>query len=178
MAKQKKQAKMDMQAMMQVYGKLATPGEPHKQLATLAGSWDAKVKFWMTPSTPPIESSGTSEQKMVLGGRFLQQDFTCQMMGSTFAGIGFCGYDNHTQKYVSTWMDSMSTAIMFFEGTGSADGKTVTQESRYDDPIKGPTTFRSVSTTVDDNTLLFEMYGIDKQGKEEKMMEITYTRKQ
>lgn len=38
MAKEKKQEKqMDPQAMMETYQKLATPGEPHKQFASLAG---------------------------------------------------------------------------------------------------------------------------------------------
>jgi hypothetical protein len=36
---------------------------------------------------------------------------------------------------------------------------------------------RSVSRIVDSNTHLFEMSGIDRCGKEEKLMEITYTRK-
>ena len=45
MAKQKKQKdKMDMQAMMEVYNKLATPGEPHKMLANLAGSWKKGIR--------------------------------------------------------------------------------------------------------------------------------------
>jgi len=30
---------------------------------------------------------------------------------------------------------------------------------------------------VDDNTHMFEMYGTDQRGKEEKMMEMTYIRK-
>ena len=39
MAKDKKAEKsMDPQAMMEIYTKLATPGEQHKQLASLAGS--------------------------------------------------------------------------------------------------------------------------------------------
>ncbi len=178
MAKEKKEeGKMDMQAMMEVYQKLGTPGAPHKLLAGIAGSWNTKIKSWMEPDKPPMESKGTCEQKMVLGGRFLQQDFTGEMMGSTFTGIGVTGYDNHTKKYVSTWMDSMGTAILFFEGTASADGKAITQECRYDDPIKGPMKWRSVTKIVDDNTHVFEMYGTDKSGKEEKMMEITYTRK-
>lgn len=179
MAKEEKQeGRMDMQAMMEVYGKLATPGEPHRVLASMAGSWNAKIRFWTEPDKPPMESSGTCEQKMLLGGRFLQQEFTGDMMGGAFTGIGVTGYDNHTQKYVSTWMDSMGTAILLFEGTAGADGKTITQDSRYDDPIKGPMTWRSVTKIVDDNTVVFEMYGIDQKGKEEKMMEITYTRKQ
>ena len=37
--------------------------------------------------------------------------------------------------------------------------------------------WRSVTRIVDDNTHMFEMYSTDKSGKEEKMMEITYTRK-
>jgi hypothetical protein len=177
MAKEKKQSKMDLRAVMEVYSKLATPGEPHRILATLAGVWDAEVKCWAVPNAPPMESSGICEQKMVLGGRFLQQKFAGEMMGSRFIGIGFAGYDNHTKKYVSTWIDSMSTAIMYFKGKGTADGKVVTQQSRSNDPIKGPMKWRSVSTIVDHNTLVFELYGTDKGGKEEKILEITYTRK-
>ena len=37
--------------------------------------------------------------------------------------------------------------------------------------------WRSVTRIVDDNTHVFEMYSAGKGGKEEKMMEITYTRK-
>jgi hypothetical protein len=171
------EGKMDMQATMDVYTKLGTPGGPHKGLARMAGSWITKIKSWTEPNKPPMESAGTCEQKMLLGGRFLQQEFTGDMMGSPFTGIGVTGYDNHTKKYASTWIDSMGTAILVFEGTGSADGKTITQESRYDDPIKGPMKWRSVTRIVGDNTYVFEMYGTDKRGKEEKMMEITYTRK-
>jgi len=179
MTKEKKQEnKMNMQAMTKVYTKLGTPGAPHKMLASMAGSWNTTIKSWMEPNKPPMESKGTCEQKMILGGRFLQQEFTGDMMGNPFTGIGVTGYDNHTKKYVSTWMDSMGTAILFFEGTASADGKTITQESRYDDPIKGPMKWRSVTKIVNDDTHVFEMYGTAKKGKEEKMMEITYTRRQ
>jgi hypothetical protein len=174
---EKQEGKPNMQAMMDVYKKLGTPGDPHKMLASMAGSWTTTIKSWCEPNKPPVESTGASEQKMVLGGRFLQQDFTGEMMGSPFTGIGVAGYDNHTKKYVSTWMDSMGTAILFFEGTASPDGKTITQETRYDDPVKGPMKWRSVTRIVDDNTHIFEMYGSDESGKEEKMMEITYTRK-
>ena len=171
------EGKMDMQAMADVYKKLGTPGAPHKVLASIAGRWNTKIRTWMEPDKPPMESTGTCEQKMLLGGRFLQQEFSGNMMGSAFTGIGVTGYDNHTKQYVSTWMDSMGTAILVFEGTGTADGKTITQESRYDDPIKGPMKWRSVTRIVDDNTHVFEMYEADKKGKEVKMMEITYTRK-
>jgi len=179
MEKEKKQKnKMDMQAMMDVYKKLGTPGAPHKVLASMAGSWNTKTKGWMEPDKPPMETTGTCEQKMLLDGRYLQQEYTGDMMGSPFTGINLIGYDNHTKKYVSTWIDSMSTGIYYFEGTASADGKTISQKSSYDDPVRGPMVWRSVTRIVDDNTLEYEMYLIPKGGKEEKMMEMTVTRKQ
>jgi Protein of unknown function (DUF1579) len=173
----KQEVKNDMQAAMEVYQKLATPGSPHKLLESMTGSWNTHTKSWMEPGTPPMESKGTCEQTMLLGGRYLQQVFTGDMMGTTFTGIGVTGYDNHKKKYVSTWMDSMSTGIFFFEGTAGADSKTITQDCHWDDPVKGPSKWRSVTRIVDDNTHLFEMYLTVKGGKEEKMMEITYTRK-
>jgi hypothetical protein len=175
MAAEKNQESTKGQAM-ELYRKLGTPGAPHKQLASMAGSWTTRIKTWMGPDSPPMESKGTSEQNMLLGGRFLQQVFTSEMMG-TYNGIGFTGYDNHTKKFVSTWMDSMSTGISYFEGTAAADGKTITQTSQFDDPIRGPMQWRTVTRIVDENTFLFEMYGTYKNAKEEKMMEITYTRK-
>jgi hypothetical protein len=163
--------------MMNLYKKLGTPGVPHRLLASMAGSWSTKIRNWCEPGKPPRESSGSSEQKMILDGRFLQQEFTGEMMGSPFTGIGVTGYDNHTQKYVSTWIDSMSTAILYFEGTAGSDGKTITQEACYDDPVRGPMKWRSVTRIVDDHTHFFEMYSTDTSGREEKMMEITYRRR-
>lgn len=178
MAKDKApEGQMDMQAMMAVYAKLATPGDPHQLLASMAGSWQTKTRSWMSPDQPPMESSGTCEMKMLLDGRFLEQVFSGDMMGSPFTGIGVTGYDNHTRKYVSTWMDSMGTGIYYFEGTASPDGRTITQKAQHDDPVRGLLTWRSVTRIVDDNTHEFEMYCADSSGSEQKMMEITYTRK-
>jgi len=178
-AEEKKQHKqMDPQAMMDVYKKLATPGEPHKQLASLEGSWATKTKEWMEPNKPPMESTGSCEEKMLLDGRFLQQQCTGEMMGQPFTGLGMIGYDNHTKKYVSTWTDSMSTGIFVMDGTGSADGKTVTLKGGHQDPIEGRMEHRAVWKLVDPNTQIFELYGAGKGKEDLKMMEITYTRKQ
>ncbi|MEC4749445.1 DUF1579 family protein [Methylomicrobium sp. Wu6] len=60
-AKDKKaEKKMDPQAMMEVYTKLAAPSEQHKQLASLAGSWTTKTKEWMEPNKAPVESAGSA----------------------------------------------------------------------------------------------------------------------
>ena len=178
MAKEKQPDQMDKQAMMDTYKKLAIPGEPHKQLASLAGSWTTKTKEWMDPSKPPMESTGTCEEKVLLDGRFLQQECTGDMMGQPFTSIGVTGYDNFTKKYVTTWMSSMGTGIFVMEGTGSADGKTITLHGSHKDPMGGDMKHHALWKFVDANTQTFEMYGAHGNDKDMKMMEITYNRKQ
>ena len=177
-AKDKKAEKpMDEQAMMETYKKLATPGEPHKLFESLAGSWTTATKEWMEPGKPPMESTGSVEMKMMLDGRFLQQDFSGNMMGQPYSGVGISGYDNLRNRYVTTWMDTMSTGMFTMEGTASADGKTITLRGQHAEPGGGHMTHRAVWTIVDNNTQTFDMFGAHAGGKEMKMMEITYTRK-
>ena len=178
LAKEKKHEKqMDPQAMLEMYQKLATPGEPHKQFESLAGSWTTQTKEWMEPGKPPTEASGSADMKMLLGGRFLQQDFTGEMMGQPYTGMGITGYDNLLKKYVSIWLDTMGTGPFMMEGTGSADGKTITLKGQHAEPDGGHMTHRAVWKMVDSNTQTFDMWGAHGSGKEMKVMEIVYTRK-
>ena len=177
-AKDKKPEKqMDQQAMMELWKKLGTPGEPHKLFASLAGSWTTTTKEWMEPGKPPTESTGTAEMKMLLDGRFLYQEYNSQMMGQPFSGIGIDAYDNLTKKYVTAWMDSMGTGIFLMEGTASADGKTITLKGSHPEPGGGKMTHRAIWKIVDNNTQTFDMYGAHRGDKETKTLEITYTRK-
>ena len=79
---------------------------------------------------------------------------------------------------VSTWMDSMGTGIFHMEGKAGRDAKRITLTGRYDDPLQGPMKLRAVTKLVDRDHEVFEMYGAAKTGKETKMLEIVYTRKQ
>jgi len=179
LTKEKKHEKpMDPQAMMELWKKLGTPGEPHKQFANLAGNWTTTTKEWMEPGKPPTESTGTAEMKTLLDGRFLYQEYHSQMMGLPFSGIGIDGYDNVTKKYVTAWIDSMGTGILFMEGTANADGKTITLKGSHPEPGGGKMSHRAVWTIKDANNQTFEMYGTHGHGgKEMKFLEIVYTRK-
>ncbi|SLM48393.1 conserved exported protein of unknown function [Nitrospira japonica] len=169
--------KQDMKAMMEKMEKAGAPGEQHKQLAKMEGKWETKTKSWMEPNTPPMETMGSCEHKMVMDGRFLKQKCMGDMMGKKFEGVGVTGYDNTSKKYTSTWMDNMSTSLHVMEGM-AGDAKTINQQGETTCPIRGHMKLRSVMKIVDDNTHVFEMYGTDdKGGQEVKMMEITYTRK-
>lgn len=165
------------QAMMEAWMKASTPGENHKLLEPMVGTFDAKVMMW-EPGAAPSESAGVSVNTWILGGRFVQQKFNGTYMGMPFEGVGFTGYDNVKKKFIGSWMDSMGTMMMVSVGTGDATGKVLTFECEMDDPMTGkPCKIREVARVVDANKHVFEMFGPDPAGKEYKMMEITYTRK-
>ena len=167
----------EQKAEMEAYQKAGTPGAPHQHMASTVGTYEAKVKSWQAPGAPPMESTGSSTRTMALDGRVLVEDFKGSMMGMPFTGHGMQGYDNVTGKYWSTWTDSMSTGIMLSEGTCDAS-HACTFKGSWNDPVKkGPVTSRMTSRWTSPTTEVFEMYGPGKDGKEMKMMEITYTKK-
>jgi hypothetical protein len=171
-------AAVDEKAMMEAWQLAAAPGTQHKALAGLEGTWTAKVKTWMSPAAPPSESEGTSENRMALGGRFLEQRYRGSFMGQPFNGVGYTGYDNVKKKYVSTWMDSMGTTIMVTEGTADGGGKIITTTGTVADALtKKTVTIKAVTTLVDADHTTYEMWGPDPAGKVYKTLEIRYVRK-
>jgi hypothetical protein len=166
--------KAQMDAMM----KAGTPGDAHKKLSSMVGTWDATVKMYpMKPGAPVQQSTATSESKWVLGGRWVQEMVTGSFMGMPFNGIGYTGYDNIKKQYTGTWMDNMGTATMISTGNMTGD-KTFEFNSTMDDPMSGkPMTTKTKITVVDDDHHVMEMWGPTPDGKMMKMMEITYSRK-
>ena len=177
-AQERKQPQMtpEQKAEMDAYMKAATPGAPHKTLADSAGNYALKIKSWQDPSAPATEDSGTATRSMILDGRVMVEDVKSMMMGMPFIGHGMTGFDNATGKYWSTWNDSMGTGVMISEGTCDAQ-KACKFSGTWNDPVKkAPVTARMTSRWTSPTTEVFEMYAPGKDGKEMKMMEITYTK--
>jgi hypothetical protein len=166
----------DMQACMIA----ATPGEMQKHLHKSVGTWEGKSQMWMFPGSEPMNSNCTAVISDMMDGRFVKVDWSGDMPGmGPFKGFGINGYDNSSKKFVSMWVDSMSTGIMNGTGDLSADGKTMNWNFNYTCPVtKKPAVMRQVETATGENTKTLEMFGHEpKSGKEYKMMSIELTRK-
>ena len=165
-------------ALMEKMKALTSPTEAHKALEPFVGKWTYTGKFWMTPDVPAQDMVGTTENTLIYGGRFLKQTIEGPWMGETFEGLGFTGYDNIKGEYVSTWIDSMGTGIMTVAGQYDEATKTLSQSGANSCPMTGEKARpgRSEWTMVDQNHNTYTSYMLGPDGKEFKMMEISYTR--
>jgi hypothetical protein len=172
----KPKGEMKMDPMTEAYMKAATPGAPHERLAKMVGHWTTTMKMWMAPDKPAMESTGTMDAQMALGGRYLVTVHKSQMMGMPFEGHEIDGYDNASGQYVGTWVDNMGTGIMSLTGSLDASGKVMTMTGDFMDPLTHKKMgYKGVSTHVDDNTLQYESYMVEG-GKDTKVMEMTAKR--
>lgn len=167
----------EQKAQMDAWMKFATPGDGHKPLASMVGTFDAKVTTYQ-PGAPPQVSSATSVSTWVLGNRYVQENVTGSFMGMPFQGIGYTGYDNAKQQYVGTWIDNFGTGVMTTAGNTSDNGKTWKFKSVTTDPMTGKDMPGEMTMTVaDGDHHTSEMWGPGPDGKMMKMMTIEYTRK-
>ena len=174
-----------MMAMMMEMGKT---NENHKLLGELAGNWNYTVKMWMDPSNPkakPQESKGTSTRKAVMDGRYYVAEHSGKfqmpgpdgkMQDMNFKGMALEGYDNAKKKFVSAWIDNMSTMVMYSEGTYDPATKSFTYNADCEMMPGKTTKIREVIKVVDKDHHTFEWYD-NARGPEAKTMEISYTRK-
>ena len=157
----------------------ATPGAGHKALEPLVGEWDVSARFWTGgPDGPANESKGVAKTRWILGGRYLQEEFSGEMMQQPFQGIGTTAYDNLKQKYLSTWIDSMGTGMFISEGTLDDSRKVLTFLGKMDEPMTGekdkPTKY--IIRILSDDKHTMEMHDLSL-GEKSKVFEMTYTRK-
>lgn len=166
----------DMQACILA----ATPGKMHEHLAKGVGVWQGKSTSWMSAGSEPMKAECTSTITAMMDGRYVKCELAGDFPGmGPFQGFGINGFDNVSQKFVSSWVDSASTGMMTGTGELSADGKTLTWTYKFNCPIqKKPVTMREVDTYTGPNSFTLEMFGPDaKTQKEYKMMSIEFTRK-
>ena len=158
----------------------ATPGEFHRHLDPLVGDFEAQATFWESAAASPQSWNARAKSRWILDGRFVLTDFRGTMFGQPFEGVSLLGFDNAKQRYVSTWADTSSTALLpIAEGTCSRDGKVFTTTRRKQDPKNGTwTTERDVTTVFSDDEHTFEMFVQPEGGSEFKSFEIVYTRVQ
>ncbi len=170
-------AEHDQAAMAKAMAEMSTTGAEHEALKKAVGEWTVESTMFM-PGAPPMKSTGKATFTAMLDGKWVKQDYQGDMMGKAFTGVGVSGYDTMAKKYVGTWYDSFSTALSNMTGESTDAGKSITYHSRMEHcPMSGgPLDQRMVLTMESADKMTFIAFNTPEGGKEEKSMELIYTR--
>jgi len=170
-------AALDSATKMKNWMMCMTPGDMHKMIASWNGTWSTEITAY-EPGKPPTKSTGTTVNKMILGGRYQESLNTGNMMGMPFEGHGMLGYNNATKLLENTWVDNMGTSISMLKGAWDSATKSVTLTGKMTNPeTLAEMDYKEIFKVVDEKTQTMEMYGPGPDGKETKMMELKFTRK-
>jgi len=98
------------------------PGKEHGLLKEMAGKFDVVTELRFTPDADPFPIAGTSDSKVILGGRFL---LTRSVTGSgpdATESLNIMGYDRLQGMYTLISMDTKGTQMNYFSGRRGRDG--------------------------------------------------------
>jgi uncharacterized protein DUF1579 len=171
----------DMMAAMMA---LSIPGDEHKELMNGVGNWNTRLRMHMSQDADWIESTGTAKVQKGLGGRYLIEKASFDVMGMKTEGLLILGFDNLTQKYQSMWLDTMTTRMSYAEGVADDQGRVVMTGLMVDSITPKGRGYSHRTTIIDEDHMLVEMFDSipAKMGDplpdepNVKVMEIHYTR--
>jgi Protein of unknown function (DUF1579) len=154
--------------------KSSLPGPEHDVLKLLTGKWKSTITVRFDPSNP-VTGKGSTTNRMILGGRFLQMEGEGTVMGVKAANMQILGYDNRKGKYFSFSIDELGTYAVTAQGDYDAATKTITL-SGVEEQGEMKMNFRFLIKIVDKNKFNFNLiFDIPGQG-EMTIVEGVYTR--
>jgi hypothetical protein len=164
--------------MMQNWKAYMTPGKEHQMLKSFNGTWVGELSMWMSPGSAPTKSIVTATNKMILGGRYQVSVQKGMFNGMPYEGQSITGFDNARKNYIASWVDNMGTGIIKMEGPWNETTKTIELRGTEIDPGTGKEkSIRESFRIMDNDRQIMAMFETGEDGKENKVMEILYTRK-
>jgi hypothetical protein len=168
-----------LQALVR-WAEMSTPGKHHARLDPLIGTWDQTLRFWHAPDEDAGEARTTTEYSWIMGGRFVQGTCRGVVMGMPFEGMEITGYDSFRGEYITLWIDTMATSFMTTRGTYDAAEGALIMRGEADDVVAGrrDEPIRARLRFVDEDTMVYELYGRAADGKEFRTLEIVSKRRE
>ena len=152
-------------------------------LMPLTGTWDYTESFWTSPKAAPEHAMGSVTNDMILDGHYLSSN----AMGSlnigreqiSVQGQELIGFDNAKKSLSFFAADTTTTGMTTGSGKFDAKAKVIRETGRFTNPLTGvEQDFRSELTFVDSTHYKRTIFAADKSGRESKLMEIDYSKRQ
>jgi hypothetical protein len=119
---------------------------------------------------------GRAVKKMILGGRYLQENLFGKAMGMPWEGQTTFAYDKLSKRFKILWIDNMGTGMM--EGEGDREGDVLTFLASYPDVLGGPDQqYKLVFTVENEEKHSMVLFLLMPNGEFEAQLELNYRRK-
>lgn len=148
--------------------------EQHKILTKLVGSWRGTGSLINSQGGTAEKILCKSTNKMILGGRFVEQKTTCKGAGFSFDGVGHFGYDVLSKSYVGASMTTADSGISTLAGRRGGNKINFNISHNNIDVKKRVTS--SATLTINDDSHIYEILSKDKSGTLKPILSIKYTR--
>lgn len=160
-----------------VWQQLARPSAAHALLDVFVGTWSVEGKFDTGPGEPPATATGTMTTTWTLGKRWLRQEYSGNMPAlGAFSGIGYLGFDNAQQRFISTWMDTLSTSVITSAGTFNNSTGVFTLVGQFAAPGGQMFSQKQVVTVQSRDRYSIVLILVSPDGSESRTGEVRYVR--
>lgn len=154
---------------------------PHRLLARMAGEWEGVYRLWFERDMLASESTQRGALRSVLGGRFLQHDYTWDFDGRLYAGLALLGYHLDERRWECAWVDSFHTGTAILASRAERAGLPghFAVLGEHCDGRRPPGErwgWRTEIDQPDDDRLVIVMTNISPAGEEAKAVEVDYRR--
>ena len=164
-------------AVAQALEMAMTPGPGQARLEPMVGTFNVKIRSWVAPNKPPVESTAVSVSVWVLGHRYIQSMLSGYVLNEPFDGIGYTAYDNVSKTYQTAWMDSGSTGMTWYRGGFDGATKSARMKATVPNALTGkPTPLELRLSIAENGDHMTELWGQGEGSAMFKMMELRYTR--
>lgn len=148
--------------------------DKHKFLKKLEGNWKGNGSLVNSEGGQAEKILCKATNKMILGGRFVEQKMTCKGAGFSFDGVGHFGYDALSGNYTGSSMTTADSGISTL--AGSRSGSTITFNISHNNvDIRKRVTSRA-TLKVANGKHSYEIKAKDKSGKLKPIFSVTFSR--
>lgn len=170
----------EMQQMQQRWMEACVPGKWHRRLEYFLGKWDTVTQLRMGGMAGEGgRTKGQAEFRWLVDGRWLWMEGKGEMMGQKLSTYGITGYDNFRHKFVSVFVDDISTAMNTAAGLLDQEGNTKIEYGTIDEPMTGEVGkhVKYITRITDDDHFVFEVHDLGIGETNTLVFDVSYTRR-
>lgn len=131
----------------------------HEALAQFEGEWEVNIQFHFDEKEKQtLKGSGSADNKVVLGGRFIESRSQNIAFGMSITSIAYLGFDVRLQKYTLYSMDELGNfAINAYGDYKKSDNKFLFEGSTMDYVTRENQEFRIIYDFEGEDMIKYEV---------------------